>query len=113
MSRIKEMGLVLRILTLNRFTAITLAPFGVYIDKEFIRNKLLINHESIHWRQQWELLILPFYVWYVTEWFIRLFINGKRAYSMIAFEQEAYGNDEDFDYLNHRRVYSWFKYIIK
>ena len=111
--KLKQMGLVLKVLTLNRFIAITLAPFGVYFKGNYINEKRVINHESIHWRQQCELLFLPFYVWYFVEWFIRLFINGRRAYYMISFEQEAYGEELNYDYLNHRGHYSWFKYIFK
>ena len=33
----------------------------------------LLNHERIHLRQQAELGVLPFYVWYVLEYLIRRF----------------------------------------
>lgn len=55
-----------------------------------------IEHERIHKRQQQHLLYIFFYIWYVIEWFIRIFVNGK-AYRNICFEREAYNNEDDTD----------------
>lgn len=70
-------------------------------------------HELIHCRQQVEMLILPFFIWYVLEWLIRIIIyfDTKKAYKNISFEKEAYSNQEDKDYLKERNFYSWIKYI--
>lgn len=73
----------------------------------------IINHESIHIKQQEEMLILPFYIWYVTEWFIKLFFYGKQAYYNISFEREAYDNDDNLSYLSNRKHYAWIKRILK
>jgi hypothetical protein len=64
----------------------------------------------------WLLLLLAFpflffYLWYVIEWFIRIFVNGKKAYKSLSFEREAYGNEDNLEYLKTRKDYSWFKYI--
>ena len=72
----------------------------------------IINHESIHIKQQEELLVLPFYILYVTEWFIKLFFQGKKAYYNISFEREAYDNDDNLSYLNNRKRYAWIKRIF-
>jgi hypothetical protein len=72
----------------------------------------VINHESIHIKQQQELLVIPFYIWYVTEWFIRLFFKGN-AYRNISFEREAYTNEYNKDYLKTRKFWSFFKYIYQ
>jgi|TARA_R110000744_G_scaffold47478_3_gene104524 beta-lactamase regulating signal transducer with metallopeptidase domain len=72
-----------------------------------------INHESIHIKQQEELLIIPFYVLYVLEWFIKLFFYGKQSYYNISFEREAYSNEHDKDYLKNRKRYRWIKRILK
>ena len=32
----------------------------------------IINHESIHIKQQEELLVLPFYIFYILEWLLKL-----------------------------------------
>lgn len=74
---------------------------------------VFINHEKIHLRQQAELLILPFYVWYITEYFIRLLIyrNHHAAYRSISFENEAYANERNNTYLKHRNLWEFIKYI--
>ena len=82
---------------------ITLWPFVILREKYKGRAKRIINHESIHIKQQEELLIIPFYILYVTEWFIKLFFYGKEAYYNISFEREAYSNEYDFQYLESRK----------
>jgi hypothetical protein len=95
---------------------ITLWPYIVLRerlrDNKYYANKAktVINHESIHIKQQQELLIIPFYIWYLTEWFIRLFLKGK-AYRNISFEREAYTNQGNPDYLKTRKRYSFLKHI--
>jgi len=81
--------------------------FPYYIEKA----KETINHESIHIKQQQELLILPFYIWYFIEWVIRLFSKGN-AYRNISFEQEAYDNEANPEYLKTRESFAWMKYIF-
>ena len=54
--------------------------------------------------------IIGFYVWYVVEWMVRLLRRGN-AYRKISFEREAYDNQRDLDYLQHRRHYAWRKYL--
>ena len=77
------------------------------------KREKIINHESIHIAQQGELLVIPFYVLYILEWFIKLFFYGKRAYYNISFEREAYKNELDLTYLSKRKRYSWIKLIFK
>ena len=71
----------------------------------------IIRHETTHIKQQKEMLVLFFYIWYFVEWFIKLFIFGKSAYRNISFEREAFGNEDDINYLEHRKPYSWIKYL--
>ena len=73
----------------------------------------IINHESIHIKQQEETLVLPFYIIYVTEWFVKLFFYGKDAYYNISFEREAYDNDDNLSYLKSRKRFAWIKRIFK
>lgn len=102
-----------------RIGGITLWPFiilrEIYDASPPWRRKAarIINHESIHIKQQEEMLILPFYVWYILEWFIKLFFYGKKAYYNISFEREAYDNDDNLSYLNSRKRYSWLKRLFK
>jgi len=107
--KVKKMGWFLS----NFFAiiGITLAPFGIYIHKNYITNKNVINHESIHWKQQMEMLIIFFYLWYLIEWIIRIFVNGKKAYVSLSFEREAYANEANLDYLKTRKHFAWIKYI--
>ena len=108
--KIKKMGKFLRFIT-NGAIAITIAPFGVYILEKNITDVTTINHESIHWKQQLEMLILPFYIWYLLEWIVRLIINGKNAYYAISFEHESYANEDNLKYLETRKHYSRLKYM--
>lgn len=70
------------------------------------------NHESIHTKQMKEMLYIPFYLWYIVEYLIRLLGKGD-AYRNISFEQEAYSNEKDMNYLKNRKHFSWFKYLKK
>ena len=110
---IKEMGWFVRVITLGWARAITLAPFGIYIRKEYLNEGGLATmyEEKIHWRQQVEMGIIFFYLWYLIEWGIRLFKYGKRAYNNISFEREAKANRHNLDYLRTMKPYAWVKYL--
>ena len=71
----------------------------------------LLNHERIHTRQQWELLWIGFYLWYLIEYLFYLikYKSRFRAYRSIRFEREAYAYEHDLDYLRHRHLYAWIK----
>ena len=73
----------------------------------------MLNHERIHLRQQAELLVVFFYVWYGLEYLIRLiqYRNRHEAYKNISFEREAYANEKDLDYLKRRSFWEFLKYI--
>ncbi|RZJ75818.1 MAG: hypothetical protein EOO45_04385 [Flavobacterium sp.] len=94
------------------YTAIALFPF-VFIRYEHLKeNAVMLNHERIHLRQQAELLILPFYIWYLAD-----FIAGKlkysdsrAAYHSICFEKEAYANERNPEYLKHRPFWRFLYY---
>lgn len=72
----------------------------------------LIQHERIHTRQMWEMMIVGFYLWYTVEWLVRLPMKG-RAYSNLSMEREAYDNMHDPNYLLKRKPYAWIKYLRK
>ena len=74
---------------------------------------VLLNHEKIHLKQQLELLILPFYIWYVLEFVFRFIQHKNRhaAYINISFEKEAYVNERNLQYLNERRFWRFLKYL--
>jgi len=91
--------------------AITLFPF--IISKEPMGPETL-NHETIHIKQQAELFVIFFYLLYVAYYFIGLvkYKDKQKAYYMIPFEQEAYEYDNQLDYLETRKPYSWTKYKV-
>jgi hypothetical protein len=95
------------------YRGLTFFPFVLVkyqLDKE---NKIFINHEKIHLRQQIELLILPFYFWYILEFFVRWvqYKNKDLAYRNISFEREAYANEKDLDYLKRRSFWKFWKFL--
>lgn len=93
-------------------TAITLFGLVFTRDRKQITPRIL-NHELIHCQQQLELLFIPFFILYVLEWLAHLVKYRKwwKAYQSISFEREAYSNDANPDYLDHRKPYSWLRYI--
>ena len=76
-------------------------------------NLTFVNHERIHLRQQLELLIIPFFIWYFLEFALRMFQyrNFDLAYRNISFEREAYANEKDLDYLKQSSFWTFLKYI--
>lgn len=90
--------------------AIAIFPF--VISKESLSHDV-INHEKIHFKQQLELLIIPFYIIYSYFFFLN-YIKYKdytKAYLSIPFEKEAYENEDNLNYLDERQMFSWIKYI--
>jgi len=96
-----------------KISGITLFPFIFVQRKEDSKNKILINHETIHIRQQLELLIVPFYIWYLSEYYLKYlkYRNPQLAYRNISFEREAYANDQNLDYLKKRKFWSFINYL--
>lgn len=109
--RVKIMNGFVEFITGGWAAGITLAPFGIYLKKEYIMYKDIVNHESIHWKQQMEMLIIFFYIWYIFEWLFKLLIHGRRAYYYLSFEREAYNYEHDVNYLKNRKHYTWIKFL--
>lgn len=112
--RIKRMNCFVKIITFGWPFAITLAPFGIYIDAEDPQNfPITINEEKIHWKQQMEMLMIFFYIWYALEWIIKALTPPMGAYIALGFEREAKANRYDYNYYITRKHYAWIKYIRK
>lgn len=96
----------------NNYIAITIFPF-IIINKDYKGDKVLVNHEKIHIKQQIELLWFPFFVWYLIEFLVRFFQyrNWHKAYLNISFEREARINECNPDYLKFRKIFAFFKYL--
>ncbi|MCW2118727.1 hypothetical protein [Flavobacterium sp. 7A] len=104
---------VTKYLTPRGFRGLTIFPFVFMKYASDKVNPVFINHEKVHLKQQLELLILPFFIWYGLEYLIRLlqYRNAYLAYKNISFEREAYANESNLDYLNERRLFSFLYYI--
>lgn len=94
------------------YNALTLYPF-IFVRTDVEKDFCLIPHEKIHLEQQKELLVIPFYIIYVLHWLINVITFCKYPYHNIAFEQEAYNNDWNPNYLSARKRYNWVKYLFK
>lgn len=83
----------------------------------FTRSKLIsdvdLNHEKIHSRQIFEMLIIFYYIWYILEWLIRviMYFDFDKAYKNISLEKEAYKNQGNLDYLKKRGLFKWMSYM--
>jgi hypothetical protein len=105
--------LVFKYLTPKGFRGLTLYPFVFLKYKSDKENVVLLNHERIHIRQQIELLVIPFLVWYILEYFVRLiqFRDRNLAYRNISFEREAYQNEKNLHYVKQRSFWRFVKYL--
>ena len=92
-----------------------MALFPFILSKRKSPSEVFLNHERIHLKQQLELGLVIFYVWYVVEYLIRYvqFGNHYLAYLHISFEREAYTHERDLGYLRKRRFCAWWKYLRK
>lgn len=97
------------VIPFNGFTSVNL--FGIlFVRNNAVINDVTINHESIHTEQMKEMLYIFFYLWYIIEWIIRLFMKGN-AYKNISFEKEAYFYEQTTNYIKFRKKYAWISYL--
>lgn len=103
---------VTKFLTPKGFGGFTFYPFVFVADAADKDNPVFVNHERIHLRQQLELLVLPFYLWYGIEYLLRLvqYRDRRKAYRSISFEREAYANESDLAYVKTRAFWRFLKY---
>lgn len=96
-----------------KINGIAFFPFIFIRKPEDKENNVLINHEKIHLRQQLELLVIFFYIFYVIEYYYRLFKfkNSYLAYRSISFEREAYMMEHDPNYLKKRKPWDFRKFL--
>ena len=95
------------------YRGLTAFPFVFVKYRSDKENVIFLNHEKIHLRQQLELLILPFFIWYFLEYLVRLvqYRNRHLAYRNISFEREAYDNELNLAYLKSRSILRFTKYL--
>jgi hypothetical protein len=82
------------------------------------RDKVLVNHETIHLHQAKELWVIGFYWLYFKYYFHnRKIFKGYApvkhfwSYRNIPFEEEAFAYQSQLDYLDKRKPKTWKKYI--
>lgn len=111
--------------------------FGVlFVGGKKSLSDVAINHEAIHTAQIIEVMLasIPvagllwiisnlwlaglfvlgsYYLWYGVEWLVHFLLlkDVHMAYRRICFEREAYGNQEDPDYLPNRCFFSFFQFL--
>lgn len=105
-----------RISILITVGGISLFPFIILREyhKGTLKGKMIVNHETIHFQQALELLVVPFYILYILEWVIKVLIykfDIHKAYTNISFEREAYENQGDLLYIKNRKRYNWIKLL--
>ena len=95
------------------YVGLSLWPF-IFLRHPSLRDDaVLINHERIHLRQQAEMLVVFFYLWYLCEWLVRslAYRDFYRAYQNISFEREAYARERELGYLGRRQPYAFLRYL--
>ena len=107
--------IVFKYLTPKGFRGITIYPFVVLADKKDRDNLVFVNHERIHIRQQIEMLVIPFFIWYAIEFVFRWwqYRDKKAAYYAISFEREAYAKEKDLNYLQSRSFWAFRDFLKK
>jgi hypothetical protein len=107
------MILINRLFFHRDYVGLTLWPFIILRDGCLKSDNALINHERIHLRQQQELLVLPFYIFYLIEWLFRSiwYMDRYKAYRNLSFEREAYLNENNLQYLRQRKPFSFIRYL--
>jgi hypothetical protein len=105
--------LIFKYLIPKGYRGISIFPFIIFSGRKSKENLVLLNHEKIHIRQQLELLVIPFYIWYAIEFLVRYFQykNWNLAYRNISFEREAYTNEKDLNYLKKRSFWKFYKFL--
>lgn len=103
--------IVSRYLIPKGFRGFTFFPFVFLKYRKDTDNEVLLNHEKIHIKQQLEMLVVLFFIWYLLEYIYRLiqYRNSQDAYRNISFEREAYDNEKDLNYLKLRSFWQFLK----
>jgi hypothetical protein len=95
------------------YSGLAAFPFVLVKKEGYKENRIFINHEKIHLRQQLELLIVPFFIWYSLEFLLRWYQYKDKnlAYRNLSFEREAYANESNLEYLKTRKCFSFLNYL--
>lgn len=96
-----------------RVQGMAIFPFIILKNPQDNSDLVLIRHETIHLRQQLEMLIIPFYIAYIVNYIynLALYHNHIRAYQEIIFEREAFSKEDELDYLTNRKLWAFLRYL--
>ena len=88
--------------------SITIFPF---VFSRGVPNERTKRHETIHFQQYLETGVIGFYFLYFWDYCKARLKgkSGKRAYTLIRAEKEAYKHDNDQEYLLTRKRWNWLK----
>lgn len=93
--------------------AITLGP--IVLSRATLSERVK-RHETIHFMQYKELFFIGFLLIYLFDYLYAAIIKRKgfsrESYLSIRFEQEAYDNDHNIDYLKRRKKFRWKDYPL-
>lgn len=100
---------------LSNFAPIQIGAIAIFpfVFSRRLMSEVTKRHETIHFHQQIELLVIPFYLLYGAFWLRGKLkgASGAEAYMLNPFEVEAYSHEMEEDYLEKRELYSWRKYV--
>ena len=105
--------LVSKYLVPKGFGGIAIFPVVILRHSAQKNDAAYLNHEKIHLRQQLELFVLLFFIWYGVEFLYRLiqYRGSGKAYRNISFEREAYAKEADLTYLRTRPWWKFLQYL--
>ncbi|WP_246054155.1 MULTISPECIES: hypothetical protein [Antarcticibacterium] len=97
------------------FAGITLWPFVILRNKGLKQDPVFLNHERIHYKQQAELLVIPFYIWYFLEFILKyaFYKDPYLTYRNLSFEREAYSHERDLAYCSKRKLWSFTRFLSR
>ena len=89
--------------------------FAIWVWCKGVMSERTKRHETIHYRQQLEMLFVFQWIMYglFHLWGLLKYRDGQKAYYENPFEREAYDNDENPGYLEERKHFAWVDYIFK
>lgn len=92
---------------------ITAVSFAFWVWSKGTLSEVTRRHETIHFRQQLELLFILHWVLYAIFWVVGmvLYRNNKKSYRNNPFEVEAYENQMWDNYLKIRPHYHWLAFM--
>jgi hypothetical protein len=107
---IRENSWVPRLLSKISPIEIGAISLGLFVFVRGAASSTTRRHETIHYRQWLECLIVFFpllYAYYYLKAWVAL-RSGPAAYRAIPFEREAYAHEDQPDYVRTRRLFAWW-----